>query len=174
MGEVVEISIVAKKLNVYEQILCFFTSYIGEKYDIQSITAMDNWRYENLIKLNSVSDANRLVQDKIICIELKTNNRYLGVGVFVEKKKDLFYIDGWINPKEDILGQEYDRLLNLFVETFKSNSSVKASGIGKEIFVDYNSGIPQAIENAHNIDLWMIFGSEYINYNTKSKIICIQ
>lgn len=37
MGEVVEISIVCKKLKVYEQLLFFLTSYVNEDYIIEGI-----------------------------------------------------------------------------------------------------------------------------------------
>lgn len=173
MGEVVEISMVGKKLDVYEKLLFFLSSYINEDYIIKSIKAMDNWKYENIVTLDSISAANELVQDKIICVELKTKNMYFGVSV--EKNNDVFYIEGWINSTTEIVGQDYERFLNSFVDAFKHNKSVKVCGIGKEIFVDYNLGISQAIEKAHNIDLWMVCGSEnIISKKMKTKFIYIQ
>lgn len=173
MGEVVEISMVGKTLNLYEQLLFFLTSYIGEDYIIQSIKAMDNWKHDNIVILNSFSDANKLAQDKIVCIDVKTNNKYLGVSV--EKTNNIFYIEGWINSNEEIIGQDYERFLNSFVDAFKHNKSVKICGVGKEIFVDYDLGIAQAIEKAHNIDLWMVGSCEYIiSEKTSPKFIYIQ
>ena len=171
MGEVVEISMVSKSLNVYEQLLSFLTSYINEDYNIQSIKAMDNWKYDNIVILNSISDANKLAQEKIVCIDVKTNNNYL--GVFIEKRNGKFYIDGWINPKDESTRQDYERFLNSFVDDFKHNKSVEICGIGREIFVDYDLGISHAIENAHNIDLWMGCSCGY-TVPEKTKFICIQ
>ena len=172
MGEVVEISIVCKKLKVYEQLLFFLTSYVNEDYIIEGIKAMDNWKYENLIVMKSFSDIEKIVQNKIVCIDLKTNNNYL--GIFIEKKEGVFYIDGWINPKEEIIGQDYERFLNSFVDAFKHNKLVEICGVGKEIFVDYDLGFTQAIEKGHNIDLWMVSSSKYIiSKKIKSKIIYI-
>lgn len=173
MGEVVEISMIGKSLNVYEELLCFLTSYINEDCFIHSIKAMDNWKYDNIVILSSLSDANKLVQDKIISVDVKTSNNYLGVSV--EKKKDEFYIEGWINSKVEIAGQDYKRFLNRFVDVFKHNKSVKLCGIGKEIFVDYNLDINQVIEKSHNIDLWMVCCDKYYALESKkTKVICIQ
>lgn len=171
MGEVVDVSMVSKTLNVYKQLLTFLTSYINEDYNIQSITAMDNWKYDNIVKLNSLLDANELAQEKIVCIDVKTTNNFLGVSI--EKKDGIFYIDGWINPKDEIIGQDYERFLNSFVDAFKHNKLLEICGIGKEIFVDYNLGIAQAIEKAENIDLWMVRSCDYIT-SEKSKLIYIQ
>lgn len=171
MGEVVDVSMVSKTLNVYMQLLTFLTSYINEEYNIQSITAMDNWKYDNIVKLNSLSDVNKLAQEKIVCIDVKTSNYFL--GVFVEKKDGIFYVDGWINPKDEITEQDYERFVNSFVDAFKHNKSLEICGIGKEIFVDYDLGIAQAIEKAENIDIWMVHSCNYIN-SEKSKIIYIQ
>ena len=85
MGEVVEISMVGKKLDVYEKLLFFLSSYINEDYIIKSIKAMDNWKYENIVTLDSISAANELVQDKIICVELKTKNMYFGCCRFLRR-----------------------------------------------------------------------------------------
>ena len=171
MGEVVDVSMVSKTLNGYKQLLTFLTSYINEDYNIQSITAMDNWKYDNIVILNSLSDANKLAQEKIVCIDVKTTNYFLGVSI--EKKDGIFFIDGWINPKDEITGQDYERFLNSFVDAFKHNKSLEICGIGKEIFVDYDLGIAQAIEKAENIDLWMVRSCEYIT-SGKSKLIYIQ
>ena len=170
MGEVVDVSMVSKTLDVYEQLLTFLTSYINEDYNIHSIRAMDNWKYDNIVKLKSLSDANKLAQEKIVCIDIKTINNFM--GVFVEKKDGIFYIDGWINPKGEITGQDYERFLNSLVDAFKHNKSVEVCGIGKEILVDYDLGIAQAIEKAENIDLWMVRSCDYIT-SEKSKIIYI-
>ena len=173
MGEVVEISMVGKKINLYEQLLSFLISYFNEDHIIQTIKAMDNWQYDNIVVLNSLSDANKLVQEKIICIDVKTNNKYLGVSV--EKKNDEFYIEGWINSSEEITEQDYERFLISFSDVFKNNKSVKVCGIGKEIFVDFDLGIAQAIEKAHNIDVWMVCNDEYTNTKeTKARFIYIQ
>ena len=173
MGEVVEISMVTKTPDIYEQLLFFLTSYINEDYIIQSIKAMDNWKYENIVILNSLSDANKLAQDKIVCIDINTNNKYLGVSV--EKKKDTFCIEGWINSNDEITGQDYERFINSFVDAFIHNKSIKVCAIGKEICVDYDLGIGSAIENAHNIDLWMVCSSEYIiSEKTNTKFIVIK
>lgn len=168
MGELVEISIVGKTLNIYEQLLLFLTSYIREDYIIQSIKAMDSWKYDNIVMLNSFSDVNKLAQNKIVCIDAKTDNNYLGVSV--EKKKDTFYIEGWINSNQEIAGKDYERFLNSFVDAFIYNKSIIICGVGKEIFINYDLGIAQAIKKANNIDLWMINSCEYIideKINTK-------
>lgn len=173
MGEVVEISMLGKTLNIYEQLLFFLTSFFGEDYTVQCIKAMDNWKYENIVVLDSLSEADKFAQDRIVCIDIKTKSKYLGVSV--ERKKDIFYVEGWINSSDEITGQDYERLLNCFVDTFKQNKSVKICGIGKEIFVNYDLGIAQAIEKAHNIDLWMVCSSEiFLPEKIKQKVVYIQ
>ena len=173
MGEVVEISMLGNKLNIYAQLLRFLTDYIDEDYTIQSIQAIDNWKYDNLVSLNSFSDISEVVKDKIIYITIKTKNEYIGISI--EKNKNLFNVEGWINSNVEIKGREYDRFINTFVDTFKHNKSMKVCGIGKEIYVDFNLGVGQAIENAHNIDVWLINSDENINFRRiKQKVIYIQ
>lgn len=166
MGELVEISMVGKNLNLYKQLLDFLIKYTNEEYIIKSIKVMDNWKYDNIFELSSLSEINKYIIEKIICIDIKTVKNK-NIGESIESKKDMFYIEGWFNFSEEITRHKYENLINNFVVNFKNNESINVCGIGKEIMVNYDSGILQAIEESHNIDLWMISG-DYSNYKFKN------
>ncbi len=154
MGEVIEVSMLSKTTDVINLLLVLLTRRIDEAYEISSIKAMDNWKYENIIPLKSMSDVEKYIGDKIICIEIKACTCVLGVSI--EKKLDLFCIEGWINSKTDVSEMDYKDFLTSFIDNFKTNACIEVCGVGKEILVNYELGIQNAIDNAHNIDLWLL------------------
>lgn len=174
MGEVIEIGIVSQTKNTYSNMLNFLESYLNMKNTVQIINIMDNWLYDNTIEINSIKEAENYMESKIVTIEKRSP--YNQVGVSVEKSKNGYIIECWINPYNEMPEKEYRNLIDEIINYLKDKNMVDVCGIGKEVSVDYSKNIYTLINDSHNIDLWLISQQCYIinkinNLNIKMTII---
>lgn len=165
MGEVIEISIVGNDYKIYEDLKDFISQYCK----IGTIEIMDNWEYENCVKIENAIDIKKYAENKIVRISF--TGKDFDSGIYIESKKNLYYITGWINPLEEISEGEYTSIMKSAVDYFKNNTLIEICGIGKEIVVDYENGLFDAVKNAHNVDVWIVSDLKYVAHNKQKYIL---
>jgi len=170
MGEVIEISIVGNDFKLFDSLRDFISHYCNTD-NIGTIEIMDNWEYENCVKIENAIDIKKYAENKIVRISF--TGKDFDSGIYIESKKNLYYMTGWMNPLEGISEDNYQAIISKAVEYFKSNSLIEICGIGKEIVVDYDNGLFDAIKNAHNVDVWMVSDLKYVTQK-KQKYILIK
>ncbi|MCI8777477.1 MAG: hypothetical protein HFK00_08850 [Oscillospiraceae bacterium] len=167
MGELIEFSIVSSNKSLYTDMLNFLEHYLSSDNEELIISIMDNWYYDNKIKINSLKEAEDFMETKIVTVE--KNIQHESIGVFIEKNKNGYIIDCWINLDKEIIGKQYTDLINEIIKCFKGNKKLIICGIGKEISIDYDKKIIESIKESHNIDCWIVSKQFYID-NELSKL----
>lgn len=167
MGELIEISIVSNNKSLYSEMLNFLEHYLPHNIKDTIISIMDNWYYDNIIKINSLKEAEDYMETKIVTIEKKI--QYDNIGVSIEKNKIGYIIDCWINLDKELIGKQYTDLINEIIKYIKGNRKIIICGIGKEISIDYDKELIDSIKEAHNIDCWIVSRQFYID-NELSKL----
>lgn len=153
MEENIELCLVSDK-EIHNDILQALLKYINPEYYIDSIQAMDDWTYSNLVDIddiNLVDDyiaLNRIVT--ITCSDYFMNR----VGVSVEKKKDKYHYDGWFKLSDECSEEKYARILEeLEVVVREMNPDICA--IGREMYVDLDLPVNEIKSEASGVDIWI-------------------
>lgn len=161
MGKLIEISIVSTNKSLYAEMLNFLEQHLSNNNEDLIINIMDNWCYDNMIKIDSLKEAEEYMETKIVTVEKKIQDE--SIGISIEKNKMGYIIDCWINFAKEIIGQQYTDLTNKIIKYLKNNRKIIICGIGKEIFINYDKKIIESIKEAHNIDFWLVSRQFYID-----------
>lgn len=156
MGEVIEVSIISHNDDMAEKVMCFMEDLFEIKNGIRNIEVMDNWNYENTVHLNSLDEAKKYINSKIITY---TENSFEEqIGVSIEHFSDYYRYDFWYNPRLELSADECKNIYSQFVNCFQENlkDGILMAGIGREIFIDFDLNIDDIIKKSHNIDIWII------------------
>ena len=147
--------------------------YVETVADSESAETVAKFITEKAIdsKIENAIDIKKYAENKIVRISF--TGKDFDSGIYIESKKNLYYMTGWMNPLEGISEDNYQAIISKAVEYFKSNSLIEICGIGKEIVVDYDNGLFDAIKNAHNVDVWMVSDLKYVTQK-KQKYILIK
>lgn len=155
MAEVVEINFICKdelKLDILRE---FIRKEIGDCCKNESIEAMDNWDYDNSIKIDSQEISEYLFRNKIICIEEKIEDG--AVGINVERLEKGVYYTIWFNQKKYDNLSEYNNLINQFLLFVNQEirSHFLLCGIGKEVIFEFQNDYINLFQKSHGIDIWI-------------------
>ncbi len=171
MGEVVEISLKAKNYEGFYLLLTELKKYTTNNFKTE-IEIMDNWKYENKFSVDSIKDIEKFINDKIINITIKSSD--IVVGVALEKIKNEYVIEGWINPHNFIDEDNYRIMINRFVELLKGKQSIILGGIGRETLIDFDKDICSMIKESSGVDIWLVRNEDIKNiYNSNINYICL-
>lgn len=173
MGEVMEIHVISKRKSLLSKVLNFLSLSIKGKILDSTIEVMDNWKYENVVKVNDIESAEQYIDDKIICITEKIS---FGVrGISVERIEGEYNYCIWYNPKNDATDKEYSDFARVFIEYFFGNmmkDDIKICAIGKETLFQYEENMYQTVSASHNIDIWLVDKKIYVEDCFKQYKIC--
>jgi len=136
---------------------------------IDSIEVIDNWEYENQVKLNLDIDlktlTNYVENNKIIMISGLLNDNHR-CGLFMCKVSDnIITLDVWISSKNlPFLDDDYITEETLSIYEAATNSVIKMNdeydiylcGIGVEAYFTYGESIDCIIGASQNINRWVI------------------
>lgn len=171
MGEVVEISLKAETYEAFYLLLTELKKYTTNNVE-SKIEIMDNWEYENKFSVDSIKDIEKYINDKIIFVTIKSSDNY--VGVTLEKIKNEYIIEGWINPHNFIDEDNYRIMINRFVELLKEKKSIILGGIGRETLIDFDKDICSMIKESSGVDIWLVRNEDIKNiYNLNINYICL-
>lgn len=170
MGEVIEINTVGSDLLIYNKLISFWESIIKGQVLSTKIETMDNWQYENIVELKSLSDIRGVIEQKIVLIKLKFETHI--VGVTIEKQYNKYIVEGWLNSQLEVDEQRYKEIINKFISTFRSYK-INSCCIGREIIVDDYYDISEAIEKSHNVDVWIVRKKEYRENARKTRPLIV-
>lgn len=169
MGEVIEISIISNKKDIGEKVMCFMEDIFEIKNGIQKIEIMDNWHYENSFVLNTLDEAKKYIDSKIITFTKSLLDEQIGVSI--EHFSDCYCYDFWYNPSLKILENEYRDIYDIFVNYIldRLRNDVLICVLGREISINYDTNIDEIIKGAHNVDIWIIKKSIYEKCKLKER-----
>ncbi|MCR5609568.1 MAG: hypothetical protein K6G26_10945, partial [Lachnospiraceae bacterium] len=68
MGEVLDIYVVTKKIEIYKEIYSILLDYVKKENIRREIKKMDNWAYENETVVNGDINISDIIDNKIVCI----------------------------------------------------------------------------------------------------------
>ena len=153
MGETLDVSVISHKVDILEALIYTIKTYVGGITN-EKVSIMDNWMYKNVVEQKTLLEAQKYVDDKIIFYEAENDN--VAIGCFVERIRDYYSIEGWINPKQEIDKNKYIEFLNFWKEYFKEDKEFDSCAIGKETSINYDHGIYEAIKTSSDVDLWII------------------
>ena len=167
MGEVMEVSIVSTDRTMYSELLSFICDFSKIESADCEILRLDNWRYSNQCKLNSLSEIEQWMDSKIITVTDK--NDAGSIGINIEKDRDKFIYDVWFNPKDEIDEAKYMEFKERVLDMLRG-MRFELACIGREMSVDYSKGYEYAIEKGRGIDCIVVSESVENNYNIEMMV----
>lgn len=169
MGEVIDISIISHKNDIAEKVMYFMEGIFELENGIKNIEVMDNWHYENMFNLNTLDEAKKYIDSKIIT--LTENSLDKQTGVSIEHFSDYYRYDFWYNTTQEIFLNEckriYDKFVNYILDKLRNN--IMICMIGREILIDYDMNINKMMRGAHNVDIWIIKKNIYEKYKLRKQ-----
>lgn len=163
MSEVVEINIVSRKKYPISDLLKFISLQMNNSIIKKTITAVDNWQYENAFEITEENDIEKFIDNKIICIAEELSIGQAGIDIEVLNNHYTYCV--WFNWKSELSYEQYTNIIDNFID-YVSNSEmiddISICAIGKEVIFEYLNDIKKTISTAHNIDVWLL-GNEVYN-----------
>lgn len=157
MGEVIEINIVSKDEQLILEFLNFISLQMKDNTIREIVEVMDDWQYKNVEIIETIDLVKAYIGSKVVCITEMRENGLAGVNV--EPVGDLLLYDLWFKSTLFSSDVEYFKLIERFIE-YISNSEVinniVIGAIGKETKFEYLGENKETINNAHNVDVWVI------------------
>ena len=156
MAEVVEMNIVCSDPLKNDILLAFIHKNVDNGgYTIESIEAMDNWKYDNSVAIDSKEISDYLSSNKIICITEKNGDGFAGIDI--ERIENKINYTFWVNQKKYNIASNYYSLINDFLLFIKQEikSDFLMCAIGKEVIFEYQNNYASLFKKSHNIDVWI-------------------
>ena len=151
------------------------------RFAIDSIETMDDWDYNNYIKLPNgrISEIDRLIEkNKIIFIRGIIKEMYNGGAYISSHDFERHSITFWISTNKikslnsDCTTEEnvkvYNKITEIITQEIDSNSLLFC-GIGTEISIPNSNCIDEAIKKAKNISRWIFPNGKIISLPSKFK-----
>ena len=156
MAEVIDVEIVSAIVGMYKDINKVFEYVFNDRLILKDSYKMDSWLYDNLSK-----NDNNLIDNEISAISnniitIKFDSKYGEVGTYIEKRNVYYVFEWWFNPNEEISDYSYMKFKDEIAKRFTDNIDCDICGVGREVVIDFDNGIVEAISTSKNFDVWII------------------
>ncbi|MCH5185392.1 MAG: hypothetical protein J1F64_04615 [Oscillospiraceae bacterium] len=161
MAETLSFHIVSDNLADFEKILALVKNY-NPDVDLSAVSSMDNWMWENRQYLNIDGIEEKLLQEKIVFIDLKSP-AVNDIGIYAEYINNKYVYDLWINSDEfndtDTRIEHINKYIKIFNHVLKktvNRFTFDLIAVGFETVFNYQKNIIDTIKRSDNIFLWAI------------------
>lgn len=165
MASVMEINILSKKFIKIKELFDILKDKFNLKMRVNNVEAMDNWEYENIIKLSNKDNILEYIENhKIINIEFSIYDKHIA-GCQIEKLDDVYLICLWINTLNlKYLDSDTINEKNNFIYELITNEVIKSidkyriiiTSIGIETMFVYDKDINKIINKSTNVIRWIM------------------
>lgn len=167
MGATIDLNIISKVNLKVEKIIQLMSQKFKFNIEIANIEIIDDWEYQNMVKVLDISKIQRYVEEhKIANIEFIISGKYRA-GCQIEKIDAGYETCIWIDTVNisyldcDAINDGnsffYSELINLILASVKEYEIIVAS-IGVETAVEYSENILDMVNKSNNVIVWLITG----------------
>lgn len=165
MAAVMEINILSEKLIKIKELFDILSKKYNLEMKVNNAEAMDNWEYENIIKLSNQDNILEYIENnKIVIFELSIYDKYRA-GCQIEKIDDVYLMCLWIDTfnleylDSNMLNEEnkriYESITNEVIKWIDKYKIIITS-IGIETMFVYNKDINKIINKSSSVTRWII------------------
>lgn len=181
MAAVMEINIVSKRFIEVKELFNMLKGEFNLEIRINNVEVMDNWEYENIIKLSNKDNISEYIENKkIVNFELSIDNEYRA-GCQIEKIDDVYLMCLWADTlhleylDSCVINKENEKIYELITkEVIKSIDRYKIiiTSIGIETMFVYDKDVYKIINKSSSVQRWIVpnmYNQKINNYYLEEK-----
>ncbi|WP_252250327.1 hypothetical protein [Clostridium sp. ZBS13] len=165
MAAVMEINILSEKFIEVKELFDILNGKFNLEMKVNNAEVMDNWEYENIIKLSNQDNISEYIKNnKIVNFELSIYNK-CSAGCQVEKIDDVYLMCLWIDTlhleylDSHMINEENEKIYESITnEVIKSIDKYKIiiTSIGIETMFVYDKDVNKIINKSASVIKWIV------------------